>query len=117
MHKYPDLVTDNTKTDHYYYLNIDKETTVKISHDYSLTGIGDMIIETPLKPFVDAGLDVTKLDDTTNDKDIVFILYAAPLKDLGVNVNTIEGWTFMTVENPDGSGTDILVKPFNLDPK
>ncbi len=181
VEKYPSLVTDNTKTDHYYYFTVDGETTLKISQDYSLTGTDDIMIETPLQPFVDAGLDVTKLvngykvdgekfyltadygngtgtkntvkdslfdsvtsdrsnlsyhqtldhygiqltqgkfewakDYTTNDKDIVFVLLANSLKDLGVDVNNVAGWIFMTVEDADGSKTDVLVKPADLDTK
>ena len=177
--KYPDIITDNTLTDHYYYLTIDGETTLKISHDYSLTGTDDIILETPLKPFVDAGLDVSKLgagykvaddmlyltadygngsgmkdnvtdslfesvkydrsmltyhqkldhygikltagkfewakDYTTNDKDIVFVIKAQPLKELGVDVNNISGWTFTTVQDTDGSNVDVLLKAYNLD--
>lgn len=58
---YPSLVKDNTSVDHYFYLTVDNETTLKVSHDYSMTGDEDIVIETPLKPFTDAGLDVTKL--------------------------------------------------------
>jgi hypothetical protein len=58
---YPSLITDNTTTDHYFYLTQDKETTLKVSHDYSMTGDEDIAIVTPLKPFTDARLDVTKL--------------------------------------------------------
>ena len=58
---YPDLVTDTTKTDHYYSITVDGETTLKISHDYSLTGENDIMIVTPVKPFIDAGLDTSKL--------------------------------------------------------
>jgi len=58
---YPDLVTDTTKTDHYYSITVDGETTLKISHDYSLTGANDIMIVTPLQPFADAGLDTSKL--------------------------------------------------------
>jgi len=181
VNTYPDLVTDNTLTDHYYYLTADGETTLKISHDYDLTGSDDIMIETPLKPFVDAGLDVSKLgngykvvddmfyltadygngtgmkdtvtdslfesvnydrsmltyhqaldhygikltagkfewakDYTTNDKDIVFVIKAQPLKDLGVNVNNISGWTFTTVQDTDGSNVDVLLKAYDLESK
>ena len=177
--KYQNLVTDNTLADHYYYLTVDGETTLKISHDYDLTGKDDIMFETPLQPFVDAGLDVTKLGDgykvtddmlyltddygkgtgmkdtvtdslfesvrydrnnlsyhqkldhygikltagkfewakdfTTNDKDIVFVIKAQPLKDLGVDVNNISGWAFATVQDVDGSNVDVLLKAYNLD--
>lgn len=179
--KYPSLVTDNTKTDHYYYLSVDGETTLKISHDYELTASDDLMIETPLKPLVDAGLDVSKLGDgykasdnmfyltadygngtgmkdtvtdslfesvtrdrsnltyhqkldhygikltagkfewakdyTNNDKDIVFVIKAQPLKDVGVDVNNISGWTFTTVQDTDGSNVDVLLKAYILDSK
>lgn len=177
--KYPNIITDNTLTDHYYYLTIDSETTIKISHDYSLTGTDDIMLQTPLKPFVDAGLDTSKLgegykvaddklyltadygkgsgmkdtvidslfesvkydrsvltyhqkldhyginleagkfewakDYTSNDKDIVFVIKAQPLKDLGVDVNNISGWTFATVQDTDGTNVDVLLKAYNLD--
>ncbi|MDP4110471.1 MAG: hypothetical protein Q8878_10640 [Bacillota bacterium] len=179
--KYPSLVTDNTLDDHYYYLTVDKETTLKISHDYELTGADDIVLKTPLKPFTDAGLDVSKLgsgykvsddmllltadygngtgmkdtvadslfesvrkdrsvltyhqkldhygikltagkfewakDYTKNDKDIVFVIRAKPLKDLGVKVENIRGWTFTTVQDTDGSNVDVLLKAYDLDAK
>lgn len=179
VEKYPSLVTDSTKTNHYYELTVDGETTLKISHDYVLTGSDDIMIETPLKPFTDAGLDVLKLgagfkasdemlsltadygkgtgmkdsmtdslfdsvksdrsvltyhqkldhygikltagkfewakDAAANDKDIVFVIKAQPLQDMGVNVNHISGWTFATVEENDGSNVDVLLKAYNLD--
>ena len=176
--KYPDLVTDNTLTDHYFYFTVDGETTLKISHDYDLTGTDDIMIETPLKPFTDAGLDVSKLGDgykvaddmlyltadygkgtgmkntvtdslfesvafnrstlsyhqtldhygiiltkgkfeyakdyTNNDLDIVFVIKAQPLADLGVDVQNIAGWTFKTMQEADGSDIDVLLKPYDL---
>jgi len=178
VNKYPSLVTDNTKTDHYYSLTVDGETKLQISHDYSLTGADDLEIVTPLKPFTDAGLDPAKLgagykttndsliltddygngggmkdtvidslfesvksdramltyhqkldhygikmtagkfewakDYKTNDKDIVFVIRAQPLKDLGVDVQNIAGWTFTTVQDTDGSNVDVLLKAYNL---
>lgn len=60
---YPELVVDQTLTDHYYYLSVDEETTLKISHDYEQTGTEDIMVVTPLQPFTDAGLDVTKLSE------------------------------------------------------
>lgn len=53
-------------------------------------------------------------DYLKNDKDIVFVLEAAPLAALGVDVQRIEGWIFMTMEEPDGSSVDVLLKPYNL---
>lgn len=175
---YPELVTDNTTTDHYFYVTVDNETTLKVSHDYSLTGDEDIVIQTPLQPFVAAGLDVTKLgegyraDDTTfyvtggygegtgmkdtltesvyesvtfdrsmltyhqaldhygvklpggkfewakdyktNDKDIVFVIAAKPLADIGVDVQNIEGWVFKTMQDENGNDIDVLLKPYDL---
>jgi len=179
--KYPNLVTDHTTTDNYYYLTVDGETTLRISHDYALTGSDDIMIETPLKPFVDAGLDASKLgtgyavsgdmlyltadygkgtgmkdtaedsffesvksdrstltyhqkldhygikltagkfewakDYTANNKDIVFVLKAQPLKDLGADVSNISGWAFTTVQDTDGSNVDVLLKAYDLGSK
>jgi len=58
-----DMVKENTAVDNYYYLSVDGETTLKISYDFDLTGSEDILIETPLQPFLDAGLDVAKLTD------------------------------------------------------
>ncbi len=176
--KYPELVTDNTTADHYFYVTVDNETTLKVSHDYDLTGNEDIVIQTPLQPFVAAGLDVTKLgegyraDDTTfyvtgdygkgtgmkdtltdsifesvtydrsmltyhqaldhygvklpggkiewakdyktNDKDIVFVIAAKPLADIGVDVQNIDGWVFKTMQDEDGNDIDVLLKPYDL---
>jgi hypothetical protein len=175
---FPDLVRDNTTVDHYYYLTIDSETTLKISHDYDLTGGEDIVLDAPLKPFTDAGLDPAKLGDgyrvdgdrllltadygrgsgmkdtvrdslyeavkydrtlltyhqaldhygvklprgkfewakdyKTNDKDIVFVVAAKPLADIGVDVQNIAGWTFKTMQDTDGSDIDVLLKPYDL---
>ncbi len=175
---FPDLVKDNTTTDHYYYLSVDSAATLKISHDYDLTGSEDIVMETALKPFTDAGLDVSKLGDgyrvdgekllltadygkgsgmkdnvkdslyesvkfdrkvlsyhqlldhygikllkgkfewgkdyKTNDKDIVFVIAAKPLADIGVDVQNIEGWIFKTMKDVDGSDIDVLLKPYDL---
>ena len=175
---FPDLVKDNTTTDHYYYLSVDGAATLKISHDYDLTGSEDIVMETALKPFTDAGLDVSKLGDgyrvdgdkllltadygkgsgmkdnvkgslyesvkfdrkvlsyhqlldhygvkltggkfewakdyKTNDKDIVFVIAAKPLADIGVDVQNIDGWIFKTMKDVDGSDIDVLLKPYDL---
>ncbi len=175
---FPNLVTDNTLTDHYYYLTVDGTATLKISHDYDLTGSEDIVMETALKPFTDAGLDVSKLgggnrvngdkllliadygkgtgmkdtvtdslfeavtfdrkvlsyhqdldhygvklpggkfewakDYKTNDKDIVFVIAAKPLADIGVDVQNIDGWIFKTMKDLDGSDIDVLLKPYEL---
>jgi hypothetical protein len=175
---FPKLITDKTLDDHYYYLTVDGETTLKISHDYNLTGNEDIVIQTPLKPFTEAGLDVTKLtegykadansfyltadygkgtgmkdtvtdslfdsvtfdrgmltyhqtldhygikllkgkfeyakDYTNNDKDIVFVIAAKPLAEIGVDVQNIDGWVFKTMKDTDGTDIDVLLKPYDL---
>ena len=175
---FPKLVTDNTLKDHYYYLTVDGKTTLKISHDYNLTGSEDLVIQTPLAPFIKAGLDISKLgegyradaslfyltadygkgtgmkdtvkdslfesvkadrsvltyhqlldhygiklpkgkfefakDIATNDKDLVFVIAAKPLADMGVDVQNIDGWLFKTMKDTDGSDIDVLLKPYDL---
>ncbi|MBA4348000.1 MAG: hypothetical protein C0413_04020 [Clostridiales bacterium] len=179
VEKFPTLVTDNTETDHYFYLSVDGETTLKVSHEFDMTGAEDVVIQTPLQPFVDAGLDPATLgagyrtddtslflvadfgagsgemktittslfesakadrsvltyhadldhygialpagkfewakDDTTNDKDIVFVIAAKPLADLGVDVQNIEGWIFKTMQDDAGKDFDVLLKPYSLE--
>ena len=163
----------------YFTLSADHETMLKISRDYQKTGAEDLVIQTPLKPFVDAGLDPAKLgagyradtdslylvadfgagsgaqdslsnalfesvktdrqilsyhadldhygiqlpagkfewakDESTNDKDIVFVIAAKPLADLGVDVQNIEGWVFKTMQDDAGRDFDVLLKPYSLD--
>ena len=175
---FPNLVEDNTQTDHYYYFTVDGAATLKISQDYDLTGGEDIVMATALKPFTDAGLDVAMLGDgyrvdgenllltadygkgtgtkdnvkdslyesvkfdrkvlsyhqlldhygvkytggkfewakeyKTNDKDIVFVIAAKPLADIGVDVKNIEGWVFKTMQDVDGSDIDVLLKPYDL---
>ena len=53
-------------------------------------------------------------DMSTNDKDIVFVIAAQPLADLGVDVQNIEGWIFKTMKEADGSDIDVLLKPYDL---
>ena len=172
------IITDNTENDHYYYVSVDNETKLRVSHDYSMTGAEDIVMETPLKPFTDAGLDPAKLatgyrtdgqtlyltadfgsgtgqkenltdsvlesvkydrktltyhqeldhygikipggkfefakDYKTNDKDIVFVIAAKPLADLGVDVQNIEGWVLKTMKDTDSSDIDVLLKPYDL---
>ncbi len=179
VEKFPAILTNNTEADHYYYLTVDGETVLKVSHDYSMTGAEDLAIQTPLKPFVDAGLDPTMLgagyraddtslylvadfgagsgdqmgvtsalfesakadrsvltyhadldhygikfpagkfewakDESTNEKDIVFVITAQPLADLGVDVQHIDGWIFKTMKDDAGKDFDVLLKPFSLD--
>jgi hypothetical protein len=175
---YPSIVTDNTAEDHYYHVTADGETTLLVSQDYSKTGDEDIVFETPLKPFVDAGLDVAKLGDgyradetmfyltagygdgtgqkdtltdavfesvaadrtlltyhqaldhygvklpggqfewakdyKTNDKDLVFVIAAKPLAEIGVDVQNIEGWVFKTMQDENGDDVDVLLKPYDL---
>lgn len=174
----PALVRDNTAVDHYYYLSVDGSATLRVSDDFSMTGTEDLVLETALKPFTDAGLDVSKLGDgyrvdggkllltadfgngtgkkdnvrdslfeavkadrnvlgyhtaldhygiklprgkfewakdyKTNSKDIVFVIAAQPLADLGVNVQNVAGWTFATLQDEKGNNVDLLLKPYNL---
>ncbi|HQQ40667.1 MAG TPA: hypothetical protein PLR57_04085, partial [Clostridia bacterium] len=60
VEKFPAIVTDNTQTDHYFTLSVDAETLLKVSNNFSLTD-EDIAIQTPLKPFTDAGLNPAKL--------------------------------------------------------
>lgn len=174
----PALVTDQTQSDHYYVLSVDGETALKVSQDYSLTGAEDLAIQTPLQPFVDAGLDPATLganyradgsslfviadfgagtgeqstftnalfesvkanrsvlgyhadldhygiqlpagkfewakSAASNDKDIVFVIAAKPLADLGVDVQNVEGWVFKTMKDDAGKDFDVLLKPYSL---
>ena len=178
VEKFPAIVTDSTQTDHYFYLSVDGETLLKVSNDFSLTD-EDIAIQTPLKPFTDAGLDPAKLgagyrtdgtllylvadfgagtgvqntitnalfesakanravltyhadldhygiqlpagkfewakDESVNDKDIVFVIAAQPLFDLGVDVQNVEGWIFKTMKDDAGRDFDVLLKPYSLE--
>ena len=177
VNQYPDLVANNTEPDNYFNLSVDGETTLKISADFSL-GLEDLVFQTPLQPFVDAGLNPAQLgagyrtdgdslyliadfgagtgekstltdalfesakadrsalsyhaaldhygiqlpagkfewakDESTNDKDIVFVIAAKPLADLGVDVENIEGWVFMTMQDDAGKDFTVLLKPYTL---
>ncbi|MPM80435.1 hypothetical protein SDC9_127482 [bioreactor metagenome] len=175
----PALVSAPTSDNPYFALSVDETTKLLVSKDFSLS-TEDVLFETPLKPFVDAGLDVSKLpagyradaenlyltadfgsgkgekssltdalmasatfdrsvlgyhaaldhygvalpggkfewakDYATNDKDIVFVLAATPLADLGVDVQNIAGWVFMTMQDDAGKDFDVLLKPYSLEP-
>ncbi|MCE5187692.1 MAG: hypothetical protein LLF75_00675 [Eubacteriales bacterium] len=179
IEKFPTVVTDHTANDHYFYLSVDGVTTLKVSSDYSLTGTEDLVLQTPLQPFLDAGLDPARLgagyrtdadslylvadfgagtggktsitdalfesakadrsvlsyhaaldhygiqlpagkfewakDETVNDKDIVFVIAAKPLADLGVDVQNVEGWVFKTMQDDAGKDFDVLLKPYSLE--
>lgn len=174
---YPSLITVTEAQDNYYVLTVDKETLLKISRDYSASE-EDVLISTPLQPFVKAGLDVTKLgqgyqsDDASlylvtdfgkgtgvkttptqalfesvtaerkaltyhqeldrygialnggkfefakdfqnNDKDLAFVIEAKPLREVGVNVQKIDGWTLTTWKDESGKDVDVLLKSYNL---
>ncbi len=53
-------------------------------------------------------------DYQNNDKDIVFVLNAAPLKEAGVDVEHVEGWVLKTMTDENGNDIDLLLKPFDL---
>ena len=174
----PALASAPAEGESYFTLSADGETALLVSRDYSLS-TEDILFQTPLKPFTDAGLDVSKLgagyradaeslfltadfgngsgeqatitdalmqsaaqdrsvlsyhaaldhygialpagkfewakDYTTNDKDIVFVLAAKPLADLGVDVQNIDGWVFKTMQDDAGKDFDVLLKPYSLD--
>lgn len=174
---YPALGT-STASNGYYSLSADGSTVLQVSADYKVSGKNDIRIATPLKPFKDAGLDISKLpagyeisgstlylvndfgngsglktnitdalyesvvfsratltyhqvldhygigltagkfefakDYKTNDKDVVFVIYAKPLADIGVNVQNIDGWIFKTMKDNAGRDIDVLLKPFDL---
>ena len=174
----PALVAAPTADDPYFTLSADGETKLLVSKNFSLS-TEDVLFETPLKPFVDAGLDVSTLppgyhvdwdwlflaadfgsnaaeqtsltgalfaavaanrsalsyhaaldhyglalpggkfewakDFTANDKDVVFVLAAKPLSDLGVDVKNISGWVFKTMQDDAGKDIDLLLKPYSLE--
>ena len=56
----PALVSTPTAESPYFTLSVDGATKLLVSKDYSLS-TEDVLFDTPLKPFVDAGLDVSKL--------------------------------------------------------
>jgi hypothetical protein len=177
--KFPTILKDNSEADRYFDLTVDGETTLKVSRDFNLTGAEDLVIQTPLQPFLDAGLDPAKLgagyraddtslylvadfgagtgaqstvtnalfesvkadrsvltyhadldhygiklpagkfewakDESANDKDIVFVIAAQPLADLGVDVQNVDGWVFKTMKDDAGKDFDVLLKPFSLE--
>ncbi len=53
-------------------------------------------------------------DYKTNDKDIVFALYADPLAEAGADVKNIDGWTYVEMKGEDGTVTNVLLKPYDL---
>ena len=57
--QFPNVVSETEKT---ISISADGETVLNISKDYS-AGQDDIVMATPLQPFVDAGLDVAKLPE------------------------------------------------------
>ncbi len=57
-------------------------------------------------------------DMSQNDKDIVFVLNPQPFVDAGVDVDKVEGWVFAKVEMMDKAGNkeqvDKFLKPYDL---
>ena len=171
----PSLISEGKSND--YVLTVDGKTRLTVSRDYSKSE-EDIVLSTPIQPFLDAGLDASKLgkgykadsttlslvtdfgkgtgetntpeqalfesvtadrkaltyqqaldhygivlnggkfefakDYTKNDKDIVFVIAAKPLRDLGVDVQKVEGWAFKTMQDESGKNVDLLLKPYNL---
>lgn len=171
----PSLISEEKNND--YILTVDKKTLLTVSRDYSKSE-EDIVLSTPIQPFLNAGLDASKLgkgykadsttfslvtdfgkgtgkkdtpeqalfesvtanrkaltyhqaldhygivlnggkfefakDYTKNDKDIVFAIAAKPLRDFGVDVQKVAGWTFKTMQDESGKNVDLLLKPFNL---
>lgn len=54
-------------------------------------------------------------DCKTNDKDIVFVLAVEPLKELNIDVKNIEGWTFKTIRQTNGTEVDVIVKAYDME--
>lgn len=52
-------------------------------------------------------------DMDTNDKDIVFILNPQALRELGVDVERVSGWTYTKMKEMDKE-VELLLKPFDL---
>ncbi|HWQ58005.1 MAG TPA: hypothetical protein VN540_03220 [Clostridia bacterium] len=176
---YPTLLAGD-ESDLYMRLSVDGETALLVSRDFEQSGDEDVLIETPLQPFLDAGLDADKLtegyradgaalyivagygegtsahadfadalldaaaydpalltyhqaldhfgvvlprgkfewakDYTNNDKDIIFVLDAAALRALGVDVANVSGWALVTMQDEAGKDFDVLLKPYALEP-
>ena len=70
---FPDFVEDTTEETHYYNYSIDSKTTLKISHDYDMTGSRDIVVSTSLQEFVDAGLDINNLPEgySVDDNELI----------------------------------------------
>lgn len=53
-------------------------------------------------------------DYTKNDKDLVFVLQADPIRDAGADVENIEGWVFKVMKDEKGNDNNVLLKPYDL---
>ncbi|MCL2072248.1 MAG: hypothetical protein FWH07_08510, partial [Oscillospiraceae bacterium] len=58
-------------------------------------------------------MTTNQTNDTPQDKDIVFALNPQPLIDAGVDVENIEGWSYVTLQMM-GESIPKLVKAFDL---
>ena len=58
--QFPEIEADSPGSD-YVSLSSDGSTFLLVSKDFARTMDGDLLISTPLKPFADAGLDVSRL--------------------------------------------------------
>ncbi len=176
---YPSLLVETDSAAPYMGLSADGETRLLVSGDFSKSGDEDVLIQTPLAPFLDAGLDTGDLpagfraddaslyavlgagegtgakdgftealfeaveydrallsyhgeldhfgvaltggkfewakDYTNNDKDLVFVLDAEALRDVGVDVANVSGWVLMTMQDEGGNDFDVLLKPYSLE--
>lgn len=53
-------------------------------------------------------------DHKNNDKDIVFVMMAEPLAELGLDVEKVDGWAYMEMDNMNGGIDKVLLKPYTL---
>ncbi|HPK15020.1 MAG: hypothetical protein BWY35_00659 [Firmicutes bacterium ADurb.Bin248] len=68
------LVRD--ETDPYMRLSADGETYLLVSRDFGASGDEDILIQTPLQPFLDAGLDESKLPEGYRADGALFFVCA-----------------------------------------
>ena len=69
---YPDV--SGGEQDGYYPLTVDGETALHVSANYKDAGGQDIVLSTPLQPFEDAGLDVSRLPENYRAEDGVLYL-------------------------------------------
>ena len=53
-------------------------------------------------------------DHRANDKDIVFVVMAEPLAALGLDVEKVDGWAYMEMDDMNGGIDKVLLKPYTL---